>query len=352
MAIEHALTFRRILLTRMRFIGDVVLTTPAIRSVREALPGAYVAYLGEKSAVSLLERNPFVDELISFDFSRPSLLEQTRVALLLRRRKFDLAVDFYGNPRSALLTWLSGAAVRVGPDRPGRGALYTVRVPGESAAQTAVAFHNSYIAAAGISPTNVTPEIFLTDEERRQAEHVLRRTEKGGQPIDPAGCIVGLHPGASWPAKRWLPERFAHLAAKLSSEFGAQIIITSGPRDEEATDAVRHRCTSPVRVVRNLPLRQLAAVISRCSAFVSNDAGPMHIAAALGVPTIGLFGPGEEDIWFPYDPRLGHCALRKDVPCHPCHLDFCNRHGDGYMECMTKLTTDEVFAAVKRTLTR
>ena len=93
-------------------------------------------------------------------------------------------------------------------------------------------------------------------------------------------------------------------------------------------------------------------MISCCSVFVSNDAGPMHIAAALGVPTIGIFGPGEDFVWFPYDPSAGHTPLRKDVPCHPCHLDFCNRAGDGYMECMKLLAVSDVFAAVERALSR
>ena len=84
-------------------------------------------------------------------------------------------------------------------------------------------------------------------------------------------------------------------------------------------------------------MRVLAAIISHCDLYVSNDAGPMHIAAALGVPTIGLFGPGEENIWFPYDRAHGHMALRHDVVCHPCHQDFCPRTGDGYMECMKLL---------------
>jgi ADP-heptose:LPS heptosyltransferase len=85
---------------------------------------------------------------------------------------------------------------------------------------------------------------------------------------------------------------------------------------------------------------------------VANDAGPMHIAVAVGTPTIGIFGPGEEDIWFPYDSADGHRALRKDVPCHPCHLDFCDRQGDGYMECMNLLSVDEVLHAIKSLLAR
>lgn len=112
---------RRILVTRMKFIGDVVLTTPVIRSLRHAFPDAYIAYMGDAGAVSLLEQNPHLNEIIPFDFSAPTLLEQPRVAWLLRRRKFDMVIDLFGNPRSALLTRLSGAPVRVGLDRPGRG---------------------------------------------------------------------------------------------------------------------------------------------------------------------------------------------------------------------------------------
>mgnify|MGYP003377914975 CR=1 FL=1 len=113
---------RRILVTRMKFIGDVVLTTPVIRSLRHAIPDAYIAYMGDAGAVSILEQNPSLNEIIPFDFSAPTLLEQPRVAWLLRRRKFDMVIDLFGNPRSALLTRLSGAPVRVGLDRPGRGA--------------------------------------------------------------------------------------------------------------------------------------------------------------------------------------------------------------------------------------
>jgi lipopolysaccharide heptosyltransferase II len=344
--------YRRILITRMRFIGDIVLTTPVIRSVRAACPDAYIAYMGEGNAVSLLEGNPFLDEIIPYDYARLGILEQGRVGFLLKRKRFDLVVDLFGNPRSALLTRLSGARVRVGPERKGRGRLYTIRVADDGKPKTAVEFHNQYIAAAGIPPVATKTELFLTEEERRDAASYLRWVCGQGKPLDPARPVVGIHPGATWPAKKWLPERFADLADTVRSKFGAHVIITAGPGDAEAVSAVGAGAVSAPSILSVLPLRQLAAVISCCNVFVSNDAGPMHIAAALGVPTVGLFGPGEDSIWFPYDRSAGHTPLRKDVPCHPCHLDYCNRGGEGYMECMKLLAVADVVTAVGRALSR
>lgn len=349
---EAAATYRRILITRLRFIGDIVLTTPVIRSVREACPGAHIAYMGERGAVALLEQNPYLDEIIPYDYGRPGFLEQARVAFLLRRKQFDLVVDLFGNPRSALLARLSGARVRVGPDKRERGRLYTIRVADDGLPRTAIEFHNRYIAAAGIPPVSTTTELFLTSDERRDAASYLRWSSGAGTPPDPARPVIGMHPGATWPAKRWPPERFAELADVLRSKLGAHVIITAGPSDAAVVAAVSACAVSAPSVLNVLPLRQLAAVISCCRAFVSNDAGPMHIAAALGVPTVGIFGPGEESIWFPYDRTAGHTALRRDVPCHPCHLDVCTREGVGFMECMKLLSADEVFAAVRAAVSR
>jgi lipopolysaccharide heptosyltransferase II len=331
--------YSRILISRMKFIGDVVLTTPVIRSVRTAFPDAFIAYMGDAQAVALLEQNPFLNEIIPFDFARQTIVEQPRVAWLLRARKFDLALDLFGNPRSALLTYLSGARVRVGLERQGRGRLYTIRVKDEMRRKTAVEFHNQFLRAAGITPIAFQPEIFLSESERQDAAQRL----SGG-----AKTVVGIHPGATWPAKRWFPERFAELILAVHKRMGARVILTAGPRDGAVIDAVLERAGSGVTVFSGLPLRSLAALVSQCSAFVSNDAGPMHIAAAVGTPTIGLFGPGEEDIWFPYARASGHTALRMAVPCHPCHLDLCNRPGNDYMECMKLLTVGDVLAAVER----
>jgi lipopolysaccharide heptosyltransferase II len=332
--------YQRILLSRLRFVGDIVLTTPVIRSVRAACPEARIAYLGDCHAVSLLQGNPHLNEIIPYDFSRPAALEQARVAWLLRRRGFDLAIDMFNNPRSALLTYATGARVRVGLERRGRGMLYTLRVRDDGRPKTPVEFHGQFLLAAGISPSAAATELFLAPDERASIQALL---PEGTAPL------IGIHPGATWPAKRWPAERFADLADRLAGS-GYRVVITAGPGESDVIRRLLNASGSAPHVLPLVPLRALAAAISRCSVFVSNDAGPMHIAAALGVPTVGIFGPGEENIWFPYDPALGHTALRRDVPCHPCHLDFCPRPGDGYMECMKLLCVDEVEAAVERGL--
>ncbi len=342
----------RILISRMKFIGDVILTTPVIRALRDNFPHAFIAYLGDSRAVSLLRHNPCLDELIGFDFMRPAILEQPRVMYLLRRRKFDVFIDLFCNPRTALLARVSGAPVRIGKEVKGRGALYTHRIRDDGKPKSAIAFHYQYLRLLGVEPTRWRTEIDLTADERREASIYLK-----WQGLEPDRPVVGLHPGATWPAKRWQVERFAELVDLLAAKLHVQTVITQGPGDAGVVAEVSRLATANLAVLPVLPLRQLAAVIASCAVYVSNDCGPMHIAPAVGTPTIGIFGPGEDDIWFPYvppyyDASAGHVALRRDVPCHPCHLDFCDRSGDGYMECMKLLTAEEVLEEVRKRLGR
>ena len=339
--------YKRILLTRLKYIGDIVLTTPLIHTLRDRFPDAYIAYLGDKNGVSLLEQNPYLDEIFSIDFSRNTVLQQLGLFYRLNRKHFDLVIDLFCNPRSALLSFATRAPVRVGGNLPGRGKLYTIRIKDDGIPKSAVEFHYQSLKAAGIEPKYFAPEIFLTEDEKKESRRYLE-----WQGIDFSKPIVALHPGGTWPAKLWPAERFADLTDLLVAKTHAQIVLTKGPRDGEAAGKVESAVVGGVLSLPVLPLRQLAAILSLCAACVANDSGPMHIAAAVGTPTIGLFGPGEENIWFPYTPAFPggspkHIALRKDVPCHPCHLNVCNRTGNEYMECMNLLSVNEVFNAVK-----
>jgi lipopolysaccharide heptosyltransferase II len=334
---------KRILISRMKFIGDVVLTTPIVRAVREHYPEAFIAYLGDAEAVSLLEHNPYLNEIIPYNFSKSSLIEQPRVIFQLRKRKFDIAIDLFSNPRSALLMYASGAKMRIGKDVKGRGNLYTHRIWDDGKPKTAIEFHYQYLKPLGIEPKHFRTEIFLTEDEKREARNYLK-----WQDVDLAKPIIGLHPGATWPAKMWQWEKFADLIDFLRAKLEAQVIVTQGPKDKELIDKISQRATGNFVPLPMMRVRQLAAIISQCTVYISNDAAPMHISVAVGTKTIGIFGPGEEHIWFPYPPP--HVALRKDVPCHPCHLDFCNREGDGFMECMKLLSVKEVFEEIKKRL--
>ena len=345
MAVGNLGRYRRILLTRLKFIGDVVLTTPAVHAVRMAFPDAEIVYLAEREASSLLLHNTELNEVISFDFSRPTLPETARVVSLLRRHRFDLAVDFFSNPRSALLTYFSGARTRVGLDRSSRRWLYSIRVSDNGQPKPAPAFHQQLLSAVGIPPTDHAPSLVVTGKEREEARRRIGELlGEGAQ--DVLAPIVVLHVGGTWPAKLWPADRFAELADLAASRLGARVLLSGGPRDAAVVQEVLSCARSSPKVCGVLPLRSLAALLAESTAVVSNDAGPMHMAAAVGTPTIGLFGPGEEEIWFPYERSLGHRALRRDVPCHPCHLDVCNRVGSGYMECMHRLGVEEVAQAL------
>lgn len=329
-------TVRKILLTRMKFIGDVVLTTPIIRTLRETYPDAYIAYLGDAKAVSLLEQNPYLNEIIAFDFSRKSLFYSLKMFLTLYAKKFDVVIDLFSNPRSAVLSFSTMAKVRVGGDARGRRRLYTHRVRDNGKEKTAIEYHYQSLEMIGITPLHYATQIFLTDEEKKEAGRLLQSLG-----VDPSRKIVALHPGGTWPAKLWQKEKFAELARALA-EKNIAVILTGGSADIPIVDDVRLQ--SGALFLGSVPLRMLAAVYALCGAVVSNDCGAMHIAVAVGTPTVGIFGPGQDRIWFPYP--APHIALRKHVPCNPCHLNVCDRKEDGYMECMRLLTVDEVLAAV------
>jgi len=327
---------QRILLSRLRFLGDVILTTPLIRRLKEVFPEAQLSYLTQDTFAPLLQHNPYLDEVIPFSV-RGSVAAQARAYWALRRRRFDLAIDLFGNPRTALLTRLTGARIRVGGDFRGRGKLYNVRVPSPTVEPHAIDFHWRSLEALGITKGDQRTEIFVAAEEKKWAHDFLNRLS-----IDRTRPLVGLHPGATWPNKRWPEKYFAELAEKLRAQ-NIQVLITQGPGEDAIVAAVRRQCSAHVVPLPVLSLRRLASVLQRLNVFVSNDCGVMHLAVAVGTSTVGLFGPSQPEIWFPYDQNHGHLALWQPIACRPCHQNFCPL---GHLDCQNKLDVERVFSAV------
>lgn len=339
-------TIKRILLIRLRFIGDVVLTTPLIRAVRRQFPETELVYLAENGPASILQDQPELDTVLTLD--RDCLAKVGAVAhvigymrffRMLRRKQFDLVIDLFGNPRSALLTVATGARYRVGFDVRGRGMAYNVKIHRTGSNRVTDAYLDAW-RTLGFPVDDDRTCLVVGEASRDWAMDWMETQSLSGH-----WPIVGLNPGASWPAKRWRPERFAELADTLITRTDAKIVLIQGPNQETFVEATRSAMTGTAVVAPLISLPQLAALIQSCTVFVSNDSGPMHIAAAVGTPTIGLFGPSRPEIWFPYPPEQGHAGLRPEVPdC--CGRDVCLRNSP----CIDQLSVSQVCEAVERAL--
>ena len=333
----------RILITRLRFIGDVVLTTPVIRALRRAYPNADIMYLAEDIPASILKNEPDLSEVISLNRTHISTLPLLRqwyeyyfFFKKIRRYRFDLVVDLFSNPRSALLTILSGARYRLGYDVRGRGLAYNIKIKRGLSNRVIDAYLDS-ARTLELPVQSETTKITIPPDDRAWASTRLSAcSDLDNRPI------IGINPGASWPAKIWDTEKCGELVNRMVSELGAHVLIIQGPDQEEIVESVKKYLTSEVEIVAEISLTQLAALIQKCRLYISNDCGPMHIAVAVGTYTIGLFGPSDPDIWFPYSKAQG-VALKPEVP-ECCGQDICAEP----IPCINKISVDEVFIAAKR----
>ncbi len=332
-------TVNNILISRLRFMGDIILTTPLLHELKRTYPQASITYLAEEPYISLLRHHPHIYRLLSF--KRSDKGSQNRAMFKLLTNKYDIAIDLFGNPRSAYLTWLSGAKIRIGGNFRGRKHFYSHKIKDDGKTRSAVDFHLRYLSPLDIKPHEpVDPYIIVHPDEKEWAAKYL--DQKG---FDLDKKIIGIHAGATWPAKRWSPERFSELATRLTAEADAQILFTMGPGEHHLVQSVIKNYRYDAIAPEVLSLRKLAAILYHINVFVSNDCGPMHLAPAVGTPTVGIFGPGEPEIWFPYSPNNGHRLVFHQIDCSRCHRDLCPK-----MECMQSITSDMVFKAVMDTI--
>ena len=342
---------KNILLIRLSSLGDIVLTSPAIRAVRQHFPQARISMLVAEQSADLLTENPHLDEVIPFDRKAKGkdTGEMRRVIRLLRERDFDLAIDFQRKFRTSTLAYLSGAKCRVGYHQP-NGFLCTVRVPdrnnkairaGRIDSVHAIDRYFEMLHAIGVEATDRALELFITDADRAFSDEVT--ATKG---IEANRTKVGLFPGAGWKLREWMPDRFADIGDRVAKQFDAQVLLFGGPHESELVQQVKDLMTTEaISLVGTLRIRQLAALIEQCDLFVTNDTGPMHVAAAMQTPTVALFGPGDHIRFQPLDSI--HTTIRHHVPCNPCK-QFTNKCKNNI--CMKLITVDEVWETVHQNL--
>jgi len=336
---------RRVLVLRHRAAGDLLLTTPALRALRAGLPSARIEVLVSRGTASLLSGNPDVNEVLELD--RRSLLSQAARYGGLARGGYDLVLDMVSNPRSALMTALTRAPLRVGYDLPGRRYAYTIRVPREPVGphgplvRYAPEASLDLVRAIGIPSRGLFLTLRVPPEAQAGIDSWIKGCGLGSRPI--AACL----PAGTWPSKTWMPERFADVMDALHES--ADVVWLWGPGEEALARECRGRMKATSTLAPEAGWGELAALIRRSAILVSNDSGPKHLAVALGVPTVTIFGPTHPGAWQP--PSGPHATVEAaGLTCLHCNHTHCPLPGDRHMRCMRDVSAAMVIEACRALL--
>ncbi len=338
--------YKKILVIQPDHIGDVLLATPMIHALRQRFPRAQIdAVIGEW-AKPVLESNPDINRVYVINFRQFNRVHakssrQTKTFWKLRSNKYDLAV--MGRSRNRLIrlfAWAIGAKQRIGFKVPGKDRLLTIKV-WQNTPHESVVLRNLRLAER-LGADIRQPELIwkITETEKQYAEQHL---DKYPRPM------IGINPGAGTEAKRWPIARFAEVARKLQEKYGATIAITGSHADTSLAQKISSALVKPgIDVAGKTNLRQLAALVAQLDLYISNDSGPMHIAAAVGTPVIDLHsGTDYPSMWRPWGAQhtvLTHAAECSKYPCYKTTCDFFE-HG-----CLERITVDDVLNAAGKYL--
>ncbi len=326
----------RILVVRLSALGDVLLATPAVRALAARFPEARIDWLVEAPYVPLLEANPHAQPVA---YLKRGEHAGVRGLLALRRelasRRYDLVVDLQDKPKTRLFHGLAPQCVA-----------FRKRTPGEAlrslfaAERPLVRAHAVDLFLEALAPLGTEP---------RGRELELRPSPSGAAALGAIASdrpLAGLAPGARWATKRWAPQGFAEVARGLAAR-GFTPLLVGGPGD--AAEFARVRAAAPELAfpdTAGLDVGGLAAAVSRCRVLVANDSGPVHVASALGVPVVAVFGPTSPARWRPLSPRSE--VVTAGLPCSPCSNHGGERCPLGHLDCLGRVDAAAVLAAVDR----
>jgi ADP-heptose:LPS heptosyltransferase len=284
-------------------LGDVVLSLPALAAIRKRFPEARITVMGGSAAALVVEMTGSANRTVAIDRVAlrdgpkwESIRAMLRIVSDVRRAHYDLAIDLHSLSESNLLAWLSGAPERVFAERQERslGLLATRRTPWEDREKHRVDRYLDVLAPLGITGAPRIPQLPTRHQDDELMERTLR--EHG---VTADARLVGMFPGASQPNRRWALERFAEVAARLEKQDGARIVVFLGPEEAPVAAEMRAAFSSAAIVLDRLTLSQVASAAARLRLLISNDSGPMHLAAAVGTPVVLLLGaPVRGPYWF------------------------------------------------------
>ncbi len=359
-AISHlsGLSARKIIVISLAGIGNTLLFTPALRMLRKGFPSAHISALVMfKGAQEILEGNPHLNEIIHWNFIKEGPFRSLRFLSQLRSHKYDISINVYPANRREynLISFLIGAKLRLAHRYEHRDSsslgFFNNRRVGESNDRHDVEENVRLLGLLGVevgSPQEL--EIFLTEEERRFAQDWLMKRDLEGD------LKVGFHAGSArfknQAQRRWPKEKFIRLGKILAQKYNAKILIFGGPDELQTNQEISDALGRMAYLVREVSVKQTATLMERCNLFVTNDSGLMHIAAALNLPTVAIFGP-TNPVWV-HPWKAPYEIVRKDLPCSPCFFysvkPLACRYGD--FRCIRSIDVEDVLAGIERIMGR
>ena len=348
----------KILLVRLRLIGDVTFTTPLLGALRRRFPDAHLAYLVEPVAEPVVRGNPHLDQIIVTPRRRglARLRDDLALAWRLRRGAFDLVLDLHGGPRSAWLTWASGAPRRIGYTIAGRSWMYSdvVQRAPDLTPRHSVRNQWDLLSPLGIEAPSPERDPLEMVEDPEAAASILTRLQDAGIA---AGPLVAVHVSAGNPFRRWPESAFVDMVCALvRRDPRRRVALFSGPSDADAarriTKAVQARLgdlADAVPFLGHLGIGEIRALAAASAVYIGGDSGPLHIASTTTTPIVALLGPTLAERSMPWrDPRWFAEAVQVEgLACRPCHQRTCV---PGDFRCLTGIAPEQVVAAAERAL--
>jgi heptosyltransferase-1 len=337
---------KKILLIRLRPIGDIVMTTPALSILRRELPHAFISYVVEPPYRELIEGHPALDEVLIIK-RKSSFIEFLKFIGNIRKRKYDLAIDFHCGPRASLITFFSNAKIKVGFRVKYRHLLYDIKVPRKKEKGGyfhSVESHVNLLKAIGIKPEKI-PSLFLSPSSQAEKERVQNFFIENN--IFNFKKIV-LHISAGNKYRDWGVENFVKLIELLNRHKNLKVIIIGDRKDKEIEEKIGERVEGEfLSLVGEINLKELRELISRANLFVGSDSGPMHVAATTQTPIVALFGPTTPNIFGPWMAKA--TIIEKKLDCRPCRQKECIYED---FRCLRTIRPEEVYKASIKALER
>lgn len=329
---------KRILVAKLRALGDILTTFPLLRALKERFPGARLTLAVDDLYQDLAEVNPRVDEV----WAHPArelrqrsgwfaARQQAEMIRRVRQARFDLFIDLYGTLRTALWGFLGRVPRRMGFALRGRKYFYTQAIAAEH--RYVVDLNLQFAELLGWQGQDRSLEFFVTPDDDAQAHQVL--TWRGWTPSQP---LLVVAPGGGWPLKQWGAGRFGRVARRLAEATGSQVAVIGSASEALLLAECAAELEAPALVMEGLPLRQVAAAIKTARLFLGNDSGPKYFAEAFGVPTLICYGPTDHVNNNPGTSR--NLVATQPQPCQPCHSEVCRA---GRRACLDDVSEEAVF---------